>query len=106
MRQLALAIAALTAVTLAGCYSGEKQDVQAAPKAAGSASPSGYQATVLTPKELKARSDQAELVMVDVRPPESFEREHIAGAINLPWAQLSQSHAQLPKDRFIALYCT
>lgn len=113
MRQRALAIAAiaaLTAVALAGCQPEEKKDAQAAPKTAGKAaqkaSPSGYQARVLTAKELKAQQDQAELVIVDVRPAESFQREHIAGAINVPWSKLSSGHAQLPKDRFVALYCT
>jgi 3-mercaptopyruvate sulfurtransferase SseA len=106
MRLYATAIATLTVLLVAGCHPEEKKDAHAAAKPVGSASVSGYQATVLEAKELKAHQDKHDIVIVDVRPPESYAREHIAGAINIPWAKLPTSHAQLPKDRFVALYCT
>lgn len=115
MRFMALAIAALSASLLAGCHPEKQDDAPArtegaAPHTASAAShtaeASSYQAKVLSAKELKAHQDKHDLVIVDVRPVESFQREHIEGAINMPWAKLPLGYSQLPKDRFIALYCT
>lgn len=106
MRRSILAIAALSALLVAGCHPEDSKQASAAETVSVKATPSGYQAKVVSAKELKAHQDQAALVIVDVRPAESYAREHIAGAINIPWAQLAKGHAQLPKDRFIALYCT
>lgn len=46
-----------------------------------------------------------DMVIVDVRAPESYAEGHIAGAINIPEAQTEQRLAELPKDKHIVLYC-
>jgi rhodanese-related sulfurtransferase len=38
-------------------------------------------------------------LVIDVRPSEQFASMHIAGAVNLPQAELSQRKAELPADR-------
>ena len=42
-------------------------------------------------------------VLVDIRQPEEFLREHIAGAINLPLSKLATS--ALPRDKVIIFSC-
>lgn len=60
-----------------------------------------------TAQEVKARLDAgATAVILDVRAKEAFAREHIEGALSMPWGEIEKGHTQLPKDRFILLYCT
>lgn len=67
-----------------------------------------YEPEVVTPQDVKARMDRGDAVlMADVRTPRSFQREHIEGAVSLPIAEVSQTNkVNLPKDRWIVLYCT
>ncbi len=52
--------------------------------------------------ELKKQLDSGSMVMIiDVRPAASFERETIPGAINVPFAELEGHLKTLPKDTFI-----
>ncbi len=44
-------------------------------------------------------------VLVDVRLPEEYEDEHIAGSILMPLAELTQRLTELPEDRDIIFYC-
>jgi rhodanese-related sulfurtransferase len=44
--------------------------------------------------------------VVEVLPPEEYERYHIKGAINLPLDQLNaQTAAQLDRNRPVVVYC-
>ena len=45
-------------------------------------------------------------VIYDVRPRESFEILHVAGAEALPEPELDSLAAQLPADKDLILYCT
>lgn len=66
-----------------------------------------WKGLTLRAQDVKARLAQgAQVTVVDVRAREAFEREHIEGAVSLPWGELEKGHAMLPKDRFILLYCT
>ena len=47
----------------------------------------------------------ADMVVLDVRPREVYEQEHIAGAINIPAAQIRNRLAELPKDKTIMVHC-
>jgi rhodanese-related sulfurtransferase len=44
-------------------------------------------------------------LVVDVREPDEFAAGHVPDAINLPLSQLRTRHAQLPRDRELAIYC-
>ena len=46
-----------------------------------------------------------DMVVLDVRPREVYEQEHIAGAINIPAAQIRNRLAELPKDKTIMVHC-
>lgn len=57
--------------------------------------------------DLKAHLDRGEPIqLVDTRSAASFAIEHIAGAVNAPYGVEGEDYSQLPKDRFVALYCT
>ena len=57
----------------------------------------------LTPKALQTALERHEALLIDVREPVEFAREHIAGAESLP---LSAFHiSKLPRDRKIVLCC-
>lgn len=58
-----------------------------------------------TPYGLKHAENPAEYFLLDVRDAESFEKEHIPGATNVPLAELTKKLAKLPKDKTIVTYC-
>ena len=44
--------------------------------------------------------------LVDVLPPESYQKRHLPGAINIPLKRLdARSTAQLDKGRPVVVYC-
>jgi 3-mercaptopyruvate sulfurtransferase SseA len=113
--------ASAAALLLSGCLSlstpvGAAGAVSASPAAspspAVSASPAAapastlYEAPRVTAEQAKARMAQEPVVVVDVRGAAAYQLEHVAGAINIPWADLEKGYQQLPKDRLILLYCT
>jgi rhodanese-related sulfurtransferase len=52
---------------------------------------------------LQARGD---LVVVDARYREAFDREHIPGAINLPWREIDQfTTADMSRSALYVVYC-
>jgi rhodanese-related sulfurtransferase/DNA-binding MarR family transcriptional regulator len=55
--------------------------------------------------ELAARLRDGDVVVLDVRPPAEYDAGHIAGAVNVPPAELSQRLRDLPADREVVAYC-
>jgi 3-mercaptopyruvate sulfurtransferase SseA len=61
----------------------------------------------LTPDQVRARQATGEsIVVVDVRSAAEFAAGHIAGALSVPWPDLPRHYSELPKDKYILLYCT
>lgn len=56
-------------------------------------------------KELLARTERAEVVVLDVRPREEFEAGHIPGAISIPLDELRDRLGELPRDVEVVAYC-
>ena len=48
---------------------------------------------------------RTEALLVDVREPEEFAADHVAGAVNLPLSRLRDRYVELPADRDIWLVC-
>ena len=64
---------------------------------------------IITREELKEQMEQGDdFVLVDVLSEESYQNEHIAGAINIPVRSIvKQAHRMLPnKLQEIVCYCT
>lgn len=59
-------------------------------------------------EKAKAAFDSGEAVIVDVRGAEFFAQEHIAGAVNIPLANIENNPAgvNLDKNQWIITYCT
>lgn len=43
--------------------------------------------------------------LIDIRSPEAFAQAHIKGAINIPFPQVRDRLAEIPKDQTVYLYC-
>lgn len=59
----------------------------------------------VTPKQLEKKLRTGKAALIDVRSREEFRKEHIAGAINLPFEELKKQMGKIPKDRELILYC-
>lgn len=55
--------------------------------------------------DLLARSERAEVVVLDVRPAEEFEAGHIPGAMSIPLGELRERLGELPRDVEVVAYC-
>ena len=53
----------------------------------------------------KMFDDKADMVVVDVRTPDQYAAGHIAGAVNIPEAEVTARLAELPQGKHIVLYC-
>lgn len=56
-------------------------------------------------QDLADRMRNGLVTVVDVRPQEEYAAGHLAGAINMPLADLEKNLASLPPDREIIAYC-
>lgn len=106
---------AAIALTLAACTTGTpaQPGASTAPSDVGAnpttGTPGGatFVPARVTPKEAYERIQAGEqMVVLDVRTAAAFNAERIKDAVNIPWANLREKYSQLPKDRFILLYCT
>ena len=64
-----------------------------------------YDITVDQFYKYQSTHHENEYVLVDVRLPEEYEDEHIAGALLMPLADLTSRLHELPADRDIIFYC-
>ena len=95
------------ALTLSACAAGAPKSPSAADVRTTQANaPADTPYVGLTAVEAKARMDIEPMVIVDVRSAEAYQAEHIQGAINVPWTELTTKLDQLPKDKALLLYCT
>jgi len=82
-------------------YSSAKDPVNVAGMVARNMLDDGYQ--VVFWDELEAASDDA--LVLDVRTPDEYQIDSIAGSVNIPLEQLRTRANELPKTRRIILYC-
>lgn len=60
----------------------------------------------LGPVELKRLLDEkSSILLVDVRDRDSFAKEHIPGAINIPQLDVPKRFAEVPRDKTVVCYC-
>ncbi|MDH5594023.1 MAG: metalloregulator ArsR/SmtB family transcription factor [Gammaproteobacteria bacterium] len=55
--------------------------------------------------ELLKLAKKGNVTVLDVRPTDEYEAGHIAGALNVPLAELEKHLKKLPKNREIVAYC-
>ncbi|MBE1442753.1 ArsR/SmtB family transcription factor [Paenibacillus sp. OAS669] len=59
----------------------------------------------ISKKEVLERMKLGNFLILDVRPKDEYETEHIEGAISVPMEELDDYLQNLPKDTEIAAYC-
>lgn len=69
--------------------------------------PEGFRADGTTPADvIHAQLERgARLAFLDARAPSDFQREHITGAVSVPFYDPSPYYAQLPRDTWLVCYC-
>jgi len=60
----------------------------------------------ITAEELYKMYEKNEVLIVDTRNDAAFNQSHIKGAILIPANEVGSRLKELPKDKFIATYCT
>ena len=60
----------------------------------------------ITAEELHDLWEKNKVLIIDTRNDAAFKQSHIKGAILIPAAEVPQRVDELPKDKFIATYCT
>jgi predicted sulfurtransferase len=60
----------------------------------------------ITAEELYKMYENKEVLIVDTRNDAAFKQSHIKGAILIPSNDVASRLGELPKDKFIATYCT
>ncbi|MEA1006580.1 ArsR/SmtB family transcription factor [Bacillus velezensis] len=59
----------------------------------------------VTLSELKERMEKGEVLLLDVRPAEEYEKAHIPGAISIPIQELENKLSSLPPNCEVVAYC-
>lgn len=63
----------------------------------------------LGPVELKHLMDDPKawgnVLLIDVRSKEGYQKEHVPGAVNIPEEELEARLGEIPKDKEIIVYC-
>ena len=60
----------------------------------------------ITAEELYKMFERNEVLVVDTRNDAAFKQSHIKGAILIPANEVATRVGELPKNKFIATYCT
>lgn len=60
----------------------------------------------ITAEDLHALWEKHEVLIVDTRNEATYNQSHIQGAILIPAGEFASRLHELPKDKFIATYCT
>ncbi|MEZ5346841.1 MAG: rhodanese-like domain-containing protein [Pyrinomonadaceae bacterium] len=60
----------------------------------------------ITVEDAKKAFDAGEAVFVDVRSANSYNVEHIKGAVNIPVGEIEDRYKELPDDKPIIAYCS
>lgn len=66
---------------------------------------SGHVAEPVTMDELRQKITEQNVIVLDVRPGEEFNRGHIKKAVSIPVEELARRMEELPRDTEIIAYC-
>lgn len=90
----------LLLVVAAGC-GGQKGAAEAAKPA-----PNFPEGPYVSVDDLKREMDRgADFIILDARPKQDYELDHIQGAISMPFFEVEQRYQELPRDTWIVAYC-
>jgi len=61
--------------------------------------------TPLSPRDVAARLQSGRAVLVDIREPDEFAREHLPGAVSAPLSAFEQAHLDIGPGRDVVFMC-
>jgi rhodanese-related sulfurtransferase len=61
--------------------------------------------TPLSPRDVAARLQSGRAVLVDIREPDEFAREHLPGAVSAPLSTFEQAHIGIEPGRDVVFMC-
>lgn len=64
-----------------------------------------HEAQTVTVEELRQMQTDGGVVVLDVRPADEFDRDHLPEAVNIPVGELPQRAAEIPQDTSVVVYC-
>lgn len=97
-----LSLVTLALVAMVGC-SGQKP---AQPAKAGPEPNFNTDSPYVSIDELKQEFDRgANMIIIDARPKQDYDMDHIAGAISMPFFEVEQRYTELPQETWIVTYC-
>ena len=67
--------------------------------------PSESDKEAISSKELLAKMNNDEILLLDVRPPKEFEQGHIKGAVNISPESIAEKINDIPHDKTVVAYC-
>lgn len=59
----------------------------------------------IDPKSVAARLESGDITLVDIREPDEYARENIAGAVSLPLSRLREAHLHVKGDTEVVFHC-
>ena len=59
----------------------------------------------MSPEEVKKLVASGKVMLIHVDPPQNYEKETIAGAVNIPLAELPERLKTIPKDTTLVFVC-
>lgn len=65
----------------------------------------GHKVINMTPAEVKAGLDAGEILLIDVREPDEFRGERIAGAQNVPLSRFDPKTLPSSHEKTVVLHC-
>jgi rhodanese-related sulfurtransferase len=111
MKRFALALAGVAAVLCLvaprGGFAQDKQEKKGAFIDGEYVEDYVYVPDFMSPEELKKaiEAHATDIVIVDTGAPPVWEDEHIAGAVNFPYAKNITAPVALPRDKTLVIYC-
>lgn len=105
---------ACLALAFAGCGSGEAPAGEAGVESAADTLPLSIPAPqvldgllIATPEQVREwQEENVDFALVDARDTVQYAREHVVGAINIPYIEIRAGALLPPRDRRIVVYCS
>lgn len=105
MRRYVLSVSLVSILILLLAACGRSQPT-AQPASAGPEPEFNTDTPYVSVDELKQALDaDANMVIVDARPPQDYQMDHISGAISMPFYDVANRYSELPRDTWIVTYC-
>lgn len=99
---ITLSLLTLVLLAAAGCSRGKSS----ASAKAGPEPNFNSDTPYVSAEELKRELDRgARMIVLDARPKQDYEMDHITGAISMPFFEVEQRYKELPRDTWIVTYC-